>query len=83
MSRTAYFLSWAIYAAMLVALVLLIIVHRDGGISDSVLTVASSILSLLLTLSVIVFVTATSKRGNSERYLEMRERLVGNDGRRR
>lgn len=83
MSRIAYFFVWAIYVAMLVALALLISGHRGGDISDSVLTVASSILSLMLTLAVIVFATASSKKGNSERYLDVRDRLEGNCGRRR
>ena len=51
--------------------IVFLMLNKNGVLSDDQLTVSSSILSILVTTSVIIFALLSSHKSDSERYLEL------------
>ena len=74
-SKTGIVLCTAILIASLALFIVFLILNKNNVLSDDQLTVSSSILSILVTTSVIIFALLSSHKSDYERYLE----LYGND----
>lgn len=70
-SKIGAILCTAILIASLALFIVFLILNKNGVLSDDQLTVSSSILSILVTTSVIVFALLSSHKSDSERYLEL------------
>lgn len=70
-SKTGAVLCTAILIASLALFVVFLILNKNYVLSDDQLTVSSSILSILVTTSVIIFALLSSHKSDYERYLEL------------
>ena len=70
-SKIGAALCTAILIASLALFIVYLMLNKNGVLSDDQLTVSSSILSILVTTSVIVFALLSSHKSDSERYLEL------------
>lgn len=55
----------------LASFIVFLMLNKNGVLSDDQLTVSSSILSIIVTTSVIVFALLSSHKSDYERYLEL------------
>lgn len=70
-SKTGAVLCIAILIASLALFVVFLILNKNYVLSDDQLTVSSSLLSILVTTSVIIFALLSSHKSDYERYLEL------------
>ncbi len=70
-SKTGAVLCTAILIASLALFVVFLILNKNYVLSDDQLTVSSSLLSILVTTSVIIFALLSSHKSDYERYLEL------------
>lgn len=70
-SKTGAVLCTAILIVSSALFIVFLILNKNGVLSDDQLTVSSSILSILVTTSAIIFASLSSHKSDYERYLEL------------
>lgn len=70
-SKTGAVLCTAILIVSSALFIVFLILNKNNVLSDDQLTVSSSILSILVTTSVIIFALFSSHKSDYERYLEL------------
>lgn len=69
--RVAYALMWAVVAVCIAAFAWLLHLSGEGELEDSMLTVWTSVLSIVMTTCLLVYASVYLTKGSSDRYMEM------------